>query len=84
MSIKNTLYVKYAFEINHLFYFVGFPRPKNPSLCLRLTEFTLLEPRIGFVISDIKSILGYMENLIKLTLKHLIQYLVMVLNLNQY
>ncbi|CAF5033123.1 unnamed protein product, partial [Rotaria sp. Silwood1] len=43
-------------------------RPQNMPSCPRLTEFTLLEPGIGFVIDDMKSILGYMPNLIKLTL----------------
>jgi len=43
-------------------------RPKMTSSCLRLTQFELFEPRIGFVIDDIKCILGYMRNLIKLIL----------------
>jgi hypothetical protein len=38
------------------------------SSCSRLTQFELFEPRIGFVIDDIKCILGYMRTLIKLIL----------------
>ncbi|CAF1354745.1 unnamed protein product, partial [Rotaria sp. Silwood1] len=43
-------------------------RPRSLSSCPRLTEFTLLEAGIGFISDDIKSILGYMRNLLKLTL----------------
>ncbi|CAF3081467.1 unnamed protein product [Rotaria sp. Silwood2] len=43
-------------------------RPKNTLSCPKLIEFTLLEPRIGIVIDNIKCILGCMPNLIKLTL----------------
>ncbi|CAF1113733.1 unnamed protein product [Rotaria sordida] len=43
-------------------------RPHNMPLCPRLTEFTLLEPGTGLIIDDMKSIFGYMPNLIKLTL----------------
>ncbi|CAF3546761.1 unnamed protein product [Rotaria sp. Silwood1] len=43
-------------------------RPRSLSSCPRLTEFTLLEAGIEFISDDIKSILGYMRNLLKLTL----------------
>ena len=43
-------------------------RPKSTSVCLQLNEFTLLEPRIGFVLDDLKSIFHFMPNLNKLTL----------------
>ncbi|CAF1186338.1 unnamed protein product [Rotaria sordida] len=43
-------------------------RPQCTSSCPRLTEFTLLEPRIGLIIDDIKCIFGYMPALHKLTL----------------
>ncbi|CAF2028329.1 unnamed protein product [Rotaria magnacalcarata] len=38
------------------------------SSCTKSTESTLLEPRIGIVVDNIKCILGCMPNLIKLTL----------------
>ncbi|CAF4970351.1 unnamed protein product [Rotaria sp. Silwood1] len=43
-------------------------RPRSLSSYPRLTKFTLLEAGIGFISDDIKSILGYMRNLLKLTL----------------
>ncbi|CAF2382661.1 unnamed protein product [Rotaria sp. Silwood2] len=43
-------------------------RPRSLASYLRLTEFTLLEAGIGFISDDIKSILGYMRVLLKLTL----------------
>ncbi|CAF4004691.1 unnamed protein product, partial [Rotaria sp. Silwood1] len=36
--------------------------------CPRLTDFTLFESSIEFIIDDMKSILTYMTNLVKLTL----------------
>ncbi|CAF5166345.1 unnamed protein product, partial [Rotaria sp. Silwood1] len=38
------------------------------STCPQLTDFTLFESSIQFVIDDMKSILAYMKNLVKLTL----------------
>ncbi|CAF3279040.1 unnamed protein product [Rotaria sp. Silwood2] len=43
-------------------------RPQCTSSCPRLTEFTLLEPRVALVIDDIKCIFGCMPALRKLTL----------------
>ncbi|CAF1429058.1 unnamed protein product [Rotaria sordida] len=42
--------------------------PESPPSCLRLTEFTLLDSSIELDIDNIKSILPFMPNLIKLTL----------------
>ncbi|CAF3215870.1 unnamed protein product [Rotaria sp. Silwood2] len=42
--------------------------PKSTQPCPRLTQFTLLENGIGFVIDNIKSILSSMPSLVKLTL----------------
>jgi hypothetical protein len=49
-------------------YFVARLRPPSKPSCPQLTEFTLLEGGIKFVIDDLKSILGYIKNLIHLTL----------------
>ncbi|CAF3198659.1 unnamed protein product, partial [Rotaria sp. Silwood2] len=42
--------------------------PESPPSCLRLTEFTLLDSSFELDIDNIKSILPFMPNLIKLTL----------------
>ncbi|CAF3441539.1 unnamed protein product, partial [Rotaria sp. Silwood2] len=42
--------------------------PKIPQPCPRLTQFTVLENGIRFVIDDIKSILSFMSSLVKLIL----------------